>query len=99
MKPQWSYVILDLSPTDMAEEVATFTTFVQRRGRPLKPDEKFIGGLTEEEYFALSEPEREALWDQLQADATRALARKKEIEVGSDYRPAGQRRRPKAVRK
>jgi hypothetical protein len=94
-----SVQFLDLSPIDLAEEVAKFTTFVQRRGRPLKPDEKFIGGLTEQEYFALSEPEREALWEQLQAEATRTLSRKKEIEVDSSYRPAGQRRRPKALRK
>jgi hypothetical protein len=90
---------LDLSLIHMAEEVAAFTAFVQRRGQPLKPDEKFIGGLTEEEYFSLTESEREALWDQLQADATRTLARKKEIEVDSSYRPAGQRRRPKTLRK
>jgi hypothetical protein len=83
----------------MAEEVAQFTAFVQHRGRSLEPDEQFIGGLTEEEYFALTEPERQALWDRLEADATRALARKKEIEVDSSYRPAGQGRRPKALRK
>ena len=91
--------ILDLSSIDLAEEVAKFTTFIQRRGRPLKPDEEFIGGLTEEEYFALTEPEREALWDQLQAEVTRPLSRRKEIEVDSSYRPAGQRRRAKALRK
>ena len=55
-------------------------------------DEPFFGDLTYDEYFALSDSEREALWNQGYRQALDKNDRKKEKEANSDAIPAGQGR-------
>jgi bifunctional DNA-binding transcriptional regulator/antitoxin component of YhaV-PrlF toxin-antitoxin module len=51
----------------------------------------FFGGLTLEEYLALSEEEDKALWDQLNEEAEREV-KSVEREIPPHFVPAGQRR-------
>ena len=53
--------------------------------QPLSPDELFLGGLTIAQYDALTEPEKDALWDQL---AGIDLMDMEEIEAHIDAVPA-----------
>jgi len=61
------------------------------KGVKVSGDEQFFGGLTYDEYFALSDSEREALWNQ---KYRQELDRKesKEREADPDAIPAGQGR-------
>ncbi len=54
--------------------------------------EPFFGGLTVEEYAALSEEEEQALWDRLSAEAHHKV-KLVEQDIPPHYRPAGQERR------
>lgn len=72
------------------QEVVDMVDYFRERIRaqetePLSPDDEFIGGLTYREYFALSDAEAEALWDELATDAPR-LEDLPEIEVRPDAR-------------
>jgi len=53
----------------------------QRDGQPASLDDPFIGGLTYAEYFALSEAEQDAIWDQLFAEATLDMESMPEVDV------------------
>lgn len=53
----------------------------QRGGRLASPDDLFIGGLTYGEYFALSEAEQDALWDQLFAEVALDMESMLEVDV------------------
>lgn len=55
----------------------------QRGGRLASPDDPFIGGLTYAEYFALSEAEQDALWDQLFAEVALDMESMPEVDVAS----------------
>jgi hypothetical protein len=56
------------------------------------PQGPFFGGLTAEEYAALSEEEEEALWDRLSAEAHRQV-KPVEQDIPPHFSPAGQKRR------
>jgi hypothetical protein len=56
------------------------------------PQAPFFGGLSLEEYAALSEEAEQELWDRLTADAERKV-NGAEREIPPHFRPAGQRRR------
>jgi bifunctional DNA-binding transcriptional regulator/antitoxin component of YhaV-PrlF toxin-antitoxin module len=56
------------------------------------PQSPFFGGLTFEEYAALSEEEEQALWDRLSAEAHQEV-KLVEQEIPPHFRPAGQERR------
>ena len=79
----------------MSQEVVVVVDDFRERMRaqetePSSLDDEFIGGLTYREYFALSDAEAEALWNELGADAPR-LEDLPEIEVTPDTRlPARQ---------
>ena len=56
-------------------------------------DEPFFGDLTYDEYFALSDSEREALWNQgYRQEFDRKQSKEKEKEANPDAIPAGQGR-------
>jgi bifunctional DNA-binding transcriptional regulator/antitoxin component of YhaV-PrlF toxin-antitoxin module len=63
----------------------------------LSDDAEVFDGLTLQQFLALSEEELEARWNQAYIEACDELEHTKEIEVGADYVPAGQRRRAKTV--
>jgi bifunctional DNA-binding transcriptional regulator/antitoxin component of YhaV-PrlF toxin-antitoxin module len=63
-----------------------------RRSLAGDPDAPFFGGLTFEEYAALSEEEEQALWERLSAEAHRKV-KVVEQEIPPHFRPAGQERR------
>lgn len=72
------------------QEVVDMVDYFRERMRaqetePPSPEDEFIGGLTYREYFALTDAEAEALWDELTADAPR-LEDLPEIEVRPDAR-------------
>jgi len=72
------------------QEVVDMVDYFRERIRaqetePPSLDDEFIGGLTYREYFALSDAEAEALWNELAADAPR-LKDLPEIEVRPDAR-------------
>ncbi len=72
------------------QEVVDMVDYFRERMRALEteppsPDGEFVGGLTYREYFALTDAEAEALWDELTADAPR-LEDLPEIEVRPDAR-------------
>jgi len=56
------------------------------------PQEPLFGGLTAEQYAALSDEEEKALWDRLSAEAHREV-NPVEQEIPPHFRPAGQERR------
>ena len=56
------------------------------------PQAPFLGGLTLEEYAALSEEEEQALWDRLAAESYRQVT-PVEQDIPAHFRPAGQERR------
>ena len=51
------------------------------------PQAPFFGGLTLEEYAALSEEEEEVLWERLSAEAETELRHGKEIDIPAHFRP------------
>jgi bifunctional DNA-binding transcriptional regulator/antitoxin component of YhaV-PrlF toxin-antitoxin module len=53
------------------------------------PEAPYFGGLTFEEYAALSEEEQQALWNRLAAEAHRTV-KLVEQEIPPHFRPAGQ---------
>lgn len=63
-----------------------------RRSIASAPQAPFLGGLTFEEYAALSEEEETALWERLSAEAEKELRHVKESDVPAHFRPAGQKR-------
>ena len=63
-----------------------------RRSLASDPEAPFFGGLTFEEYAALSEEEEQALWNRLSAEAHRKV-KVVEQEIPPHFRPAGQERR------
>lgn len=72
------------------QEVVDMLDYFRERMRALEteppsPDGEFVGGLTYREYFALSDAEAEALWNELAAGAPR-LEDLPEIEVRPDAR-------------
>lgn len=56
----------------------------QRGGQPANPDDPFIGGLTYAQYFALSETEQDAIWDQIFAEAALDMDSMAETDVAPD---------------
>jgi len=70
------------------QEVVDMMDYFRERMRsqetePPSLDDEFIGGLTYREYFALSDAEAEALWNELAADAPR-LEDLPEVEIRPD---------------
>lgn len=66
-----------------------------RGGIPLSLQEEFIGGLTYEQYFALSEEEEDAFWEHIFAEGETDLPELEEHDVQPDaYVPARQKRGP-----
>jgi antitoxin component of MazEF toxin-antitoxin module len=59
---------------------------------------RMADGLTLDEYLALSEAEREALWQQAMQEAHNASAREPEHDIPPHYVPAGQKRRARRIR-
>lgn len=55
-------------------------------------------GLTLDEYLALSDAEREALWQQAMQEAYNASAREPEHDIPPHYVPAGQKHRARRIR-
>lgn len=63
-------------------------------------DEPFFGDLTYDEYFVLSDAEREALWNQgYRRELDSKQSKEKEMEVNPDAIPAGQGRSEKIRRR
>jgi hypothetical protein len=69
-------------------------TMLDELDRSLKenPEAPYFGGLTIDQYAALSEEEDKALWDRLWKDAERKVTTV-EQDIPPHYRPAGQKRR------
>jgi hypothetical protein len=66
-----------------------------RGGIAHSPHDEFLGGLTYEEYLALSEEEEEALWNRLFAEGEMDIEDFEEHEVKpAAYVPARQERNP-----
>jgi hypothetical protein len=63
-----------------------------RRSLTSDPRSPFFGGLSFEEYAALSEETEQVLWDRLTAEAERKV-KGAERDIPSHFRPAGQKRR------
>jgi len=57
----------------------------------LEEDTVVFDGLTVQEYFALPDVQRAALWNKAYAEACDELEDVEEIEIGPEYVPAGQR--------
>jgi hypothetical protein len=75
------------APKEMAEVVAYFRARMRaRETAPPSLDDEFIGGLTYKEYFALSEEEEKALWDEVFADEAMEIEDFSEVEVAPDAR-------------
>ena len=76
---------------EIAEVVAHFRARMRaRETAPPSLDDEFIGGLTYREYFALSEEEEKALWDEVFADEAMEIEDFSEVEVAPDARvPSG----------
>ncbi len=53
----------------------------QALGRPARPDDLFIAGLTYAQYFALSEAEQDAVWNQVFAEASLDMEAVPEADV------------------
>jgi hypothetical protein len=72
---------------EIAEVVAHFRarTRVREMAPPSLHDE-FTGGLTYKEYFALSEEEEKAVWDEVFADEAMEIEDFTEVEVAPDAR-------------
>lgn len=74
-------------PEEIAEVVAYFRARMRaRETAPPSLDDEFIGGLTYSEYFALSEEEEKALWDDVFADEAMEVEDFTELEVAPDAR-------------
>ena len=83
----------------MAEEL--LTQFVRDTHRLLsRADEshRMANGLTLDAYLALSDAERDALWQQAMQEAHDATEREPERDISAHYMPAGQKRRSRRVR-
>ena len=77
----------------LAEAMAYFQEKARQRPTPPSLDDPFVAGLTYREYFALSDEEADALWEELAAEAP-SLEELPVIEVRSDAQlPARQERR------
>jgi hypothetical protein len=63
-----------------------------RRSLARHPEMPFFGGLTFEEYAALSEDAEQELWDRLSAEAE-GKVKSAERDIPPHFRPAGQKRR------
>jgi len=63
-----------------------------RRSLARHPQRPFFGGLTFEEYAALSEEAEQELWDRLSAEAEGKI-KGAEHDIPPHFRPAGQKRR------
>jgi hypothetical protein len=75
------------APEEIAEVVAHFRARMRvREAAPPSLDDEFIGGLTYKEYFALSEEEEKALWDEVFADEAMEIEDFSEIKVAPDAR-------------
>ena len=75
------------TPKEKAEVVADFRSRMRvRETAPPSLDDEFIGGLTYREYFALSEEEEKALWDEVFADEAMEIEDFSEVEVAPDAR-------------
>ena len=62
----------------------------QRGGQSAQPTDPFIGGLTYAQYFALSEAEQDAIWEQLFVEASLAEESMSELDIiPHDNLPAG----------
>ena len=86
-------VIPELSEDVSAVEHFRSELLARRGGKPPVHDETFIGGLTYEEYLALSEEEAAAVWDRLFAEEEMEADNFEEHDVKPDARvPARQER-------
>jgi len=84
--PQMDTMLCDIPKIDQ---------FVKELVRDVKVsgDEPFFGDLTYDEYFALFDSQREALWNQgYRQELDRKESKEKEKEVNPDAIPAGQGR-------
>ena len=83
----------------MAEELlAQFVRDTQRLLAHVDESYHMADGLTLDEYLALSDAERDALWQQAMQEAHDASAREPERDIPAYYIPAGQKHRARRVR-
>ncbi len=73
----------DLQPVTDDPLITYFRTLgqAQRKGQITKADDKFIEGLSYTQYFALSEAEQDAIWEQIFAESTIDMEAISEIEL------------------
>jgi antitoxin component of MazEF toxin-antitoxin module len=83
----------------MAEELlAQFIRDTQRLLANVDASYRIADGLTLDAYLALSDAERDALWQQAMQEAHDAGEREPERDIPAHYIPAGQKHRARRVR-
>ena len=83
----------------MAEELlAQFVRDTQRLLANVDASYPMADGLTLDAYLALSDAERDALWQQAMQEAHDAGQREPERDIPAHYMPAGQKHRSRRVR-
>jgi hypothetical protein len=71
----------------------------QIKGMEYKEDSPFLFGLTRREYLALSEQEKEDLWEREYRKESERLDREEERDVPTYFTTAGQKRRAPSTRR
>jgi len=95
VKPKQLAVICSI----MAEELlALFVCDTHRLRAHVNESYRMADGLTLDTYLALSDAERDALWQQAMQEAHDAGEREPERDIPAHYMPAGQKRRSRRVR-
>ncbi|MCS6861765.1 MAG: AbrB/MazE/SpoVT family DNA-binding domain-containing protein [Abditibacteriales bacterium] len=87
-----------LSPSDPRARLEAFTRRVKGELGDVDSSYRMSDGRTVEEYLALSEEQRTALWEEAFREAMDELAKEPERDASADYVSAGQRHRARRVR-
>ena len=80
------------------ELLAQFVRDTHRLLAEVDASYRMADGLTLDEYLALSDAERDALWQQAMQEAHDAGEREPEWDIPTHYMPAGQKHRARRVR-
>jgi hypothetical protein len=89
------------APQETTEEYFRRIILDMRGGVPLSPDEPFVDGMTLGQYFALSDEERDALWDKWENEEWEKIEKQyaRGIDVRLETYPPRQKRSTQNARR
>jgi antitoxin component of MazEF toxin-antitoxin module len=85
------------SPSDTSALISAFAARMKAELGDLDSDYRMSDGHTLKEYLALSEEQRDALWESAYREALDELEKEPEQDASADYVPAGQGHRASGV--